>query len=152
MTNDERDFQEERYNAELCPLCDYSPCIGGSGKGSCEPDSIKEPFNPGQALERHYALAAEQDGLAKEAKAKGWTFLARSYRASAAGHRAAYTRIARTLDHRGGEGAIMTTTYRPCERTEPGHPWPCTLPAGHLDPWHLVADPNTGDELDSWRS
>ena len=32
---DERDFEEERYNADLCPLCDYSPCIGGQGKGSC---------------------------------------------------------------------------------------------------------------------
>jgi hypothetical protein len=37
MTNDdERDLEEEDYNANLCPLCDYSPCIGGQGKGSCE--------------------------------------------------------------------------------------------------------------------
>lgn len=33
---DERDYAEESYNANLCPECDYSPCIGGQGKGSCD--------------------------------------------------------------------------------------------------------------------
>jgi hypothetical protein len=32
----ERDHDEEHYNANLCPLCDYSPCAGDAGKGSCE--------------------------------------------------------------------------------------------------------------------
>lgn len=27
-SQDERDFAEEAYNRDLCPVCDYSPCIG----------------------------------------------------------------------------------------------------------------------------
>lgn len=34
--DDQRDYAEETYNRNLCPLCDCSPCVGKSGKGSCE--------------------------------------------------------------------------------------------------------------------
>jgi hypothetical protein len=34
----ERDYVEERYNAEMCPACGTSPCAGGGEKGSCLKD------------------------------------------------------------------------------------------------------------------
>lgn len=33
MTDDERDYDEEQYNAELCPACGISPCPFG---GRCD--------------------------------------------------------------------------------------------------------------------
>ena len=33
---EQRDFAEEAYNRDLCPLCELSPCAGGGGAGSCE--------------------------------------------------------------------------------------------------------------------
>lgn len=37
--DEQRDFAEEEFNAQLCPACDHSPCVGGAGKGSCLEDS-----------------------------------------------------------------------------------------------------------------
>lgn len=49
MTNDEeRDYAEEQFNAELCPLCEYSPCDGGDGIGSCVGDG--DPIDAINAL------------------------------------------------------------------------------------------------------
>lgn len=55
--SDERDYDEEQYLENLCPLCDQSPCIGGWSKGSCEqchcgnkaigPDSSHWPYRHG---------------------------------------------------------------------------------------------------------
>ena len=36
--DEQRDFAEEAYNRDMCPLCETSPCLGGSGKGSCDED------------------------------------------------------------------------------------------------------------------
>lgn len=38
--NDERDYAEEQYNRNLCPRCNYSPCI--TGDGHCE-DNEQDP-------------------------------------------------------------------------------------------------------------
>ena len=40
--NEQRDWQEEAYNRNLCPLCDCSPCMGREGKGSCEDTEFQE--------------------------------------------------------------------------------------------------------------
>ena len=54
--------------------------------------------NPGQAIERHFEAAAELDRQAAEHDANGLHHIARLARRSAAGHRAAITRIAKALE------------------------------------------------------
>lgn len=59
--DDQRDSVEERYNADLCPLCDYSPCIRGSVEGSCE--TVYDPNDPNDALQMAFDTVEDIDRL-----------------------------------------------------------------------------------------
>jgi hypothetical protein len=52
MDNDDlRDHEEETYLARLCPACDNSPCIGGAGRGSCEPADASSDYGTPDAFQ-----------------------------------------------------------------------------------------------------
>lgn len=43
MLDEERDFEEEEWVRNLCPVCESSPCTGGAGAGSCETETPDQP-------------------------------------------------------------------------------------------------------------